>query len=118
MCGIAGMVSREGDATAGESVLATTRALAHRGPDGSGFWRLSGDDAGLCGPSDLDRAADIVLGHRRLSIVDVAGGAQPMGNEDGSVWVSYNGEIYNYPELRRELEGLGHRYRTDCDTET
>lgn len=118
MCGIAGMVTRGGDTTAGESVLAVTQALVHRGPDGVGFWRLGGDEAGLCGAGDLARPADIVLGHRRLSIVDIEGGAQPMGSDDGSVWVSYNGEIYNHPDLRRELEGLGHRYRTQCDTET
>src|SRR4051794_1076960 len=118
MCGIAGIVSRGPDSAAGMSVLAMTTALAHRGPDGTGFWRLANEQAGLCDPGDLDRAADIVLGHRRLSIVDVAGGAQPMGNDEGSVWVSYNGEIYNHPDLRRELEGLGHRYRTECDTET
>ena len=54
----------------------------------------------------------MALGHRRLSIIDVAGGAQPMSNEDGTVWVSYNGELYNELELRRELEAKGHRYRT------
>jgi asparagine synthase (glutamine-hydrolysing) len=79
-----------------------TAALAHRGPDGDGIY---------CeGP--------IALGHRRLSIIDVSGGAQPMSNEDCSVWVSYNGELYNEPELRRELESKRHRYRTACDTET
>ena len=58
------------------------------------------------------------LGHRRLSIIDVAGGAQPMSNEDGSVWVTYNGELYNEPGLRKELEARHHRYRTTCDTES
>jgi asparagine synthase (glutamine-hydrolysing) len=99
-------------------VLALTRALAHRGPDGEGFWVLAGDRASLRTRQDLDRPADVVLGHRRLSIVDLARGGQPMANEDGSVWVSFNGEIYNHPELRRELEQRGHQYRTECDTET
>jgi asparagine synthase (glutamine-hydrolysing) len=76
--------------------------LAHRGPDGTGEW------------SDA-RAA---LGHRRLSIVDLATGGQPLSNEDGTIWITYNGEIYNHQELRRELEAAGHRYRTRCDTES
>jgi asparagine synthase (glutamine-hydrolysing) len=59
----------------------------------------------------------VVLGHRRLSIVDLAGGTQPMSNEDGTIWVSFNGEIYNQAELRGELEGKGHRFATTCDTE-
>ena len=79
-----------------------TATLAHRGPDGDGTY--------LDGP--------VALGHRRLSIIDVAGGAQPMSNEDGSIWVSYNGELYNEPALRKELEAKHHRYRTSCDTET
>jgi asparagine synthase (glutamine-hydrolysing) len=76
--------------------------LAHRGPDGDGL-HVDGEAA---------------LGHRRLAIVDLAGGAQPMSNEDGTVWVTYNGELYGEPALRAELEGKGHRYRTTCDTET
>src|SRR6266568_9102332 len=118
MCGIAGTVSRNADAAAGPAVVAMTRALAHRGPDGQGFWRLAGDEAGLRAPEELSRPADVVLGHRRLSIVDLDGGAEPMANEDGSVWVVFNGEIYNHVELRRELERAGHRYRTQCDAET
>lgn len=78
-----------------------TDTLAHRGPDGSGVWR----DA-RCG-----------LGHRRLSIIDLGGGAQPMVSADGSIAVSFNGEIYNHEALRRELEALGHRFRTRSDTE-
>jgi asparagine synthase (glutamine-hydrolysing) len=118
MCGVAGMVSRLADRSAGSSVRAMTAELAHRGPDGMGFWRLAGDRASLCTADALEEPADMVLGHRRLSIVDLAGGAQPMGNEDGTVWVAFNGEIYNHAELRRELEARGHTYRTHCDTET
>jgi asparagine synthase (glutamine-hydrolysing) len=77
-------------------------AIRHRGPDDSGVW--------TSGP--------IALGSRRLSIVDVAGGHQPMTSEDGSLSIAYNGEIYNHPPLRVELESLGHRYRTRSDTET
>jgi asparagine synthase (glutamine-hydrolysing) len=118
MCGLAGTVARDPDAAAGQKVLAATRALAHRGPDGEGFWRLAGQTAGLCHADELSHPADIVIGHRRLSIVDLDGGAEPMQNEDGSVWVVFNGEIYNHGELRHELESRGHQYRTRCDTET
>lgn len=78
-----------------------TRMLAHRGPDGEGFHSSAG----------------AALGHRRLSIIDLAGGAQPMANEDGSVWVILNGEIYNYASLRQDLIARGHELRTLSDTE-
>ena len=76
--------------------------IAHRGPDDAGYY------------AD-ERAA---LGHRRLSIVDLAAGHQPLANEDETVWIVFNGEIYNHADVRRELEAAGHRYRTRCDTET
>ncbi|CAN5865456.1 asparagine synthase (glutamine-hydrolyzing) [soil metagenome] len=101
MCGIAGFVNRDGEPADRFVIERMTGALAHRGPDGDGFH--------LEGPA--------ALGHRRLSIIDVVGGAQPMANEDGSVWVTYNGELYNEPELRRRLEARGHTFRTRCDTE-
>ena len=105
MCGIAGffrldMRAAPLDVTAGRRALA---ALQHRGPDGSGDWQ-SAD--GLCW-----------LGHRRLSIIDIAAGAQPMSNEDGKIWVTFNGEIYNFKQLRDELIGLGHAFKTHSDTE-
>lgn len=103
MCGIAGFVAREADPAALPRML---REIAHRGPDGEGSWR------GAAGPFT------VALGHRRLAIIDVAGGAQPMGNEDGSVVISYNGEVYNFLALRPALERLGHRFRTRSDTET
>lgn len=102
MCGIAGFVRNDGDAADRAVVERMTATLAHRGPDGEGFY--------VDGP--------VALGHRRLSIIDVAGGAQPLSNEDGTIWVTYNGELYNEPALRRELEGRGHRYRTSSDTES
>ena len=102
MCGIAGFVNRAGQPADREIVERMTAPLAHRGPDGDGFY---------C-------EGRVALGHRRLSIIDVSGGAQPMSNEDGSIWISYNGELYNELELRKELEAKGHRYRTASDTES
>ena len=102
MCGIAGFVNREGEAADRGIVERMTATLAHRGPDGDGVH--------VSGP--------VALGHRRLSIIDVTGGAQPMSNEDGTVWVTYNGELYNELELRLELEAKGHRYQNQSDTES
>lgn len=101
MCGIAGFVERRGIAADRRIVERMTATLRHRGPDGDGFH--------VDGPA--------ALGHRRLAIIDLDTGAQPMANEDGSIWVTYNGEIYNEPELRRDLEARGHRFRTRSDTE-
>jgi asparagine synthase (glutamine-hydrolysing) len=103
MCGIAGIVSLNPHARVDEARLKRMRdVLRHRGPDGAGLW--------IDGP--------VGLGHRRLSIVDLAGGRQPMANEDESAWITYNGEIYNHAALRPELEAAGHVYRTRSDTET
>ncbi len=103
MCGIAGIVKFDPRETVEEARLKQMRdVLRHRGPDGEGLW--------IDGP--------VGLAHRRLAIVDVAGGHQPMANENESVWITYNGEIYNHPSLRPELEARGHRYRTRSDTET
>ena len=117
MCGIAGAISSRADGRLGPLVLRLTRALEHRGPDGEGFWLSSSPARPQSGDNGLYEPAEIVLGHRRLSIVDLDGGAQPLANEDGTVWVSYNGEIYNQLELRSELERAGHRFATSCDTE-
>src|SRR5215469_5611517 len=103
MCGIAGFVNVGLDAAgAGVLLQGMTDIIRHRGPDDDGHW-LS-ETAGL--------------GMRRLSIIDVQGGKQPITNEDGSVIAVFNGEIYNYKELRRELEAAGHRFATNSDTET
>jgi asparagine synthase (glutamine-hydrolysing) len=97
VCGIAGIVAtdalREEDLACGERMR---DILIHRGPDGAG----------------THADAHALLAHRRLSIVDLAGGHQPLSNEDGTVWVTYNGEIYNHADVRAVLEGTGHRYRT------
>jgi asparagine synthase (glutamine-hydrolysing) len=101
MCGIAGIV---GPLAADRTALAMSEALAHRGPDDSGvrFW-----------PDHR-----VALGHRRLSIIDLSANARnPMGNDSGDVWIVYNGEVYNFADLRRELEAEGYRFRTASDTE-
>ncbi len=87
--------------------------LRHRGPDDEGTY-----GAPLCTRPGYGASPGVALGFRRLSIIDLAGGHQPLSNEDGTVWIVFNGEIYNYPELRRRLEGAGHRFRTRSDTET
>ena len=90
-----------------------TEVLRHRGPDEEGFYR---SEYRLRPP--YEALPGVALGFRRLAIIDVGGGSQPMSNEDDSVWLVFNGEIYNFPELRHRLEGAGHRFKTHSDTET
>ncbi|MCX7703699.1 MAG: asparagine synthase (glutamine-hydrolyzing) [Planctomycetota bacterium] len=105
MCGIAGIVSEKNVSGAGEAIKRMTDAMKHRGPDGEGFYRSSN---GCC-----------LLGHRRLAIIDLSeNAAQPMSNEDGSLQLVFNGEIYNFKELRKELESYGHRFHSNSDSET
>ena len=102
MCGIAGVLYSDSDRSVDSAVLkGMGDAIAHRGPDGEGYFR--------------DRNVGLV--HRRLSIIDLEGGHQPISNEDESIHVVFNGEIYNYRELRAELESQGHVFRTNSDTE-
>ena len=101
MCGIAGFVLREGVAGL-PAVRNMCDRIVHRGPDDSGYYV-----DGPCG-----------IGMRRLSIIDLSTGHQPISNEDGTIWVVFNGEIYNFQDLRRELEHKGHKFRTHSDTET
>lgn len=102
MCGICGIVNTgKGTAPDPAIVRAMMGRLKHRGPDGSGYYR----------------DAACALGHTRLSIIDLLGGTQPMSNEDGAVWLTFNGEIYNYVELGRELRELGHVFKTQSDSE-
>ena len=103
MCGIAGILELTRDARANaEALREMCRVMRHRGPDDDGFY--------------TDGAAGI--GMRRLSIVDLATGHQPISNEDGSLWIVFNGEIYNHPALREQLTACGHVYTTHSDTET
>ncbi len=130
MCGIAGVFHRDGAPVDADALVRMTRTLAHRGPDEEGYFvntdrpaprttdapfrsaRAVAEAAGMRGPQ-----GHVGLGHRRLSIIDLGSGQQPLCNEDGSVWITYNGEVYNFQALARELEGRGHRFRTHSDTE-
>src|SRR4051812_29045609 len=103
MCGIAGVLEMNAGAQAQVSKLsAMLRTIRHRGPEVSAVY--------------LDGCA--ALGHNRLSIIDLAGGLQPIGNEDGTIWIVCNGEVFNYIELRQELIARGHIFRTGSDCET
>src|SRR5690242_7480355 len=101
MCGIAGIVEFAGRSPSRSEAEAMTARVRHRGPDGQG----------------LHVEGPVALGHRRLSIIDLVSGSQPMTNEDGQVWITYNGELYNFSELRNELKAAGHTFRTSSDTE-
>src|SRR5437879_641904 len=101
MCGIAGMIAQEGETVTAEKVRRMTDTIVHRGPDEEGIYAQQ----------------NIGLGMRRLSIIDLSGGSQPIYNEDRSVVVVFNGEIYNFTELRRDLESRGHQFYTHSDTE-
>jgi asparagine synthase (glutamine-hydrolysing) len=101
MCGIVGMVNLDGRAADRALLGRMNEAIRHRGPDEDGFYLK--DNVGLA--------------MRRLAIIDLAGGQQPIANEEGTAWIVYNGEVYNYREVKKELEARGHRFQTDSDTE-
>jgi asparagine synthase (glutamine-hydrolysing) len=101
MCGIAGILSLGDKPVFEQELRDMCAAIVHRGPDDQGFYV----------------SANAGLGMRRLSVIDLESGRQPVHNEDGSVWVVFNGEIYNFRELRKQLHTLGHRFSTQCDTE-
>jgi asparagine synthase (glutamine-hydrolysing) len=101
MCGIAGLAGPMTRSYGRQGLAQMLRALRHRGPDDEGIYE----------------AAEALIGQRRLSIIDLASGRQPIGNEDGTKWIVCNGEIYNYQELRAELVAAGHRFATHSDTE-
>jgi asparagine synthase (glutamine-hydrolysing) len=103
MCGICGIFEPDCETVVDRAVVkAMADTLQHRGPDDEGFY---------CAPG-------IGLGHRRLSIIDHGGGHQPLSNEDQSVWIAFNGEIYNCQELNRKYLSSGHRFHTRSDTKT
>ena len=103
MCGITGIVYRDRHKPVSlDDLKKMCTTLVHRGPDDKGFF--------------VDR--NVGLGMRRLNVIDLVTGHQPISNEDGRIWIVFNGEIYNYPELRQELENKGHKFSTNSDTET
>jgi asparagine synthase (glutamine-hydrolysing) len=129
MCGITGAAWTAAAAPLDLSVLGLmTMALEHRGPDDVGYYHsaISSDReardlsqlAARSAEAGLASGPGAALGFRRLSIIDLAGGHQPLSNEDGTIWIAFNGEIYNYRELQLALERQGHRFRTTSDTET
>lgn len=130
MCGIAALFEPGGPPWLAETLAAMTRAIRHRGPDGEGLLFFSPRErravpvstpetpGGVAAERAAPAGAVFGLGHRRLAILDLsAAGHQPMADETGGVWLVFNGEIYNYVELRRELEAAGHRFRSGTDTE-
>jgi asparagine synthase (glutamine-hydrolysing) len=124
MCGIAGIFNGKGNVSAGE-VRNMLAAISHRGPDdrGIGCFNTLGNTGAwiqMPGQEDAlpDRGFDLALGHVRLSILDLSeAGHQPMGTQDGKFWIIYNGEIFNYPGIRTELEARGYTFRSNTDTE-
>src|SRR5215469_3440695 len=115
MCGIFGAIAteRKFEASAFERFIQLTNLVHYRGPDDSGYIAINMES----GPVRSPEAFDIFLGHRRLSILDLSpAGHQPMHDGNGR-WIVFNGEIFNYVELRRELQTMGHRFKTACDTE-
>ncbi|MFZ1931085.1 MAG: asparagine synthetase B, partial [Candidatus Sulfotelmatobacter sp.] len=103
MCGICGIFHPERTRRVNRDLLAgMNQQIVHRGPDDDGFFVEE----------------NVGLAMRRLSIIDIQTGHQPLSNEDGNVWIVFNGEIYNHQDLRKDLESRGHRYRTKSDTET
>ena len=102
MCGIVGLLNTNGSPVSSQVVNKMTQSVAHRGPDDWG----------------IEIRGEVGLGHRRLSIIDLEGGKQPLANEDGQIWITYNGEVYNFLDLRHDLQKRGHLFRTNSDTET
>src|SRR5262245_22164304 len=114
MCGITGAIWTDPErAVSAPTLQRMTDCLRHRGPDADGTYYSE-----FRYRPPYESMPGVALGHRRLSIIDLATGGQPMCNEDGSVWIVFNGEAYNYQALRYRLEGSGHKFRTDSDTET
>ncbi len=133
MCGIAGIFNLNGKEVDIDLIVRMTRTLTHRGPDEEGYYLnkkknnsrlqhvsvpLKFNDSSLADGLPHANRGHVGFGHRRLSIIDLASGQQPLSNEDGTVWITFNGEIYNFQVLKKELESKGHVFKTNSDTET
>ncbi len=118
MCGIAALLCTPGDSLDSDAIVRMTEAVAHRGPDGAGVAYLRLDSEGINDEGNAGKPGwSVALGHRRLAILDLSdAGHQPM-RYGSQLWLTYNGEIYNYRELRLQLEALGHRFESQTDTE-
>lgn len=111
MCGICGKISLDGKPVEEDLLEAMCRSFSYRGPDDQGIYTANSK-------TDDGRSLSVGLGHRRLAIIDLSqAGHQPMSNEDGTIWITYNGEVYNFQELRSELKHKGHTFKSDTDTE-
>lgn len=124
MCGICGILNLNNEPIDSRMLVSMRDIMIHRGPDGAGCVFLNSakpflrqETNPLTGIESISSSYDIGLGHRRLAIIDISAGHQPMSNEHGTVWIVFNGEIYNYRELRDELKAHGHTFRTASDTE-
>src|SRR5687768_11732557 len=133
MCGIVGIWNRDGRPVSVDALTRATSAIRHRGPDDEGYVLIDTRDGRVvsCGGADTNpdlalpdigqfrgERFDLAFGFRRLSILDLSpAGHQPMRSHDGRLWIVFNGEIYNYRELREELRGLGHEFQSGTDTE-
>jgi asparagine synthase (glutamine-hydrolysing) len=112
MCGICGKISFNNQPLQDSTLRLMCRSFAHRGPDDEGIYVSRATDGGAT------QQPGVGFGHQRLSIIDLSdAGRQPMSNEDGTIWITYNGEIYNYRELADELKKKGHKFKSDTDTE-
>ena len=118
MCGISGILNYSGQPVDISTLKMMAETLNHRGPDDEGYYINS---VHACPQTRKWKSTpgkgNIGLVHTRLSIIDLSSGHQPMTNEDETLWITFNGEIYNFLDLKKELDGKGHRFRTNCDTE-
>ena len=118
MSGIVGIINLNGQGVDGGLLKKMTNVIVHRGPDDEGFVFISTKSNSFSNRLTHDSITDLAFGHRRLSVIDLSSaGHQPMCNEDQTIWITYNGEIYNFREIRSTLEDRGHKFKSNTDTE-
>lgn len=126
MCGVSGIICHDGQQIPLDLLIRMNRTMAHRGPDEEGYFLNKRKESGkgidaplrYLGNGIVETNVSVGFGHCRLSIIDLKTGQQPLSNEDGSIWITFNGEIYNFQILKKELESKGHIFKTNSDTET